>query len=73
MPYIYRQGELLDYLIYFATYLDPNGGSSPLWPQYTNASPQVLTLLSNGTSITQDTYRTEGFEYATNLTLIYPF
>ncbi|KAI0248237.1 Alpha/Beta hydrolase protein [Lactifluus subvellereus] len=65
--------ELLDYLIHFATKLDPNGGSSPVWPRYTNASPQVLTSLSNGTSIAQDTYCAEGFEYATNLTLAYPF
>jgi acetylcholinesterase len=60
----------MDYLIHFATYLDPNGGSSPPWPQYTTASPQLMTLLTpNGTNITQDTYRADGLKFITQLTL----
>jgi acetylcholinesterase len=60
----------MDYLIHFATNLDPNGGSSPRWPQYTNASPQLMTLLpSNGTDITQDTFRADGLDYITQLHL----
>lgn len=47
---IYGAGELTDYLIHFATHLDPNGGSSPQRPQYTtsaggHSSPQLMTFL----------------------------
>jgi acetylcholinesterase len=60
----------MDYLIHFVTNLDPNGGSSPWWPQYTTACPDLMTFpLSNGTSITQDAYRADGFEYITHITL----
>jgi hypothetical protein len=60
----------MDYLIHFATNLDPNGGSSPRWPQYTNVSPQLLTLLpSNSTDIMQDTFRADGLDYFTQLNL----
>ena len=68
--YTYSPGELMDYLIHFATNLDPNGGLSPRWPQYTNGSPQLMTLLTpNGTSITQDTYRADALGYLTKLFL----
>jgi acetylcholinesterase len=60
----------MDYLIYFVTSLDPNGGSSPWWPQYTTACPDLMTLLpTNDTSITQDAYRADGLEFITNITL----
>jgi acetylcholinesterase len=71
--YTYGPGELMDYLIHFVTHLDPNGGSSPSWPQYTNASPQLMTLLDpNGTGITEDTYRADALDYLTELSLAYP-
>ncbi len=72
---IYGPGELTDYLIHFATNLDPNGGSSPQWPQYTTSSRQLLTLLDsqvNNINITQDTYRTDGIEFITELSLAHP-
>ncbi len=72
---IYGPGELTDYLIHFATKLDPNGGSSPQWPPYTTSSRELLTLLDNPTAnitITQDTYRTEGMEIITELSLAHP-
>ena len=72
---IYGPGELTDYLIHFATNLDPNGGSSPPWLQYTTASRQLLTLLDgpvNNVTITQDTYRTHGMEFMTELSLTHP-
>jgi acetylcholinesterase len=70
LRYTYGPGELLDYLIHFATHLDPNGGSSPQWPAYTPASPQLMTLLPiTGTNITQDTYRVEEIDYVTKLSL----
>ncbi|KAH9970751.1 Alpha/Beta hydrolase protein [Lactifluus volemus] len=70
LRYTYGPGELMDYLIHFVTNLDPNGRSSPWWPPYTPASPDLITFLpSNGTSITKDTYRAEGLDYITHLTL----
>ncbi|KAH9170117.1 carotenoid ester lipase precursor [Lactarius sanguifluus] len=38
---IYGGQDLTDYLIHFATNLNPNGGSSPQWPRYTTSSPQL--------------------------------
>jgi acetylcholinesterase len=74
MSNIYGPKELTDYLIHFATNLDPNGGSSAQWPQYTRASPQVMTLTDpSGTmNITQDTYRADAIAYVTELSLAYP-
>ncbi|KAF8260204.1 carotenoid ester lipase precursor [Lactarius quietus] len=72
---IYGPGDLTDYLIHFVTNLDPNGGASPQWPQYTTASRQLLTLLDNpvtNITITQDTYRTDGTEFLTKLSLAHP-
>jgi acetylcholinesterase len=63
----------MDYLIHFATNLDPNGGSSPRWPQYTIASPQLMTFLPlRPTDITQNTYRADGIDYLTYLSLTHP-
>jgi acetylcholinesterase len=72
---IYGPGELTDYLIHFATNLDPNGGSSVQWPQYTTSSRQLLTFLDDpvtNVTITQDTYRTDGMEFVTKLSLAHP-
>ncbi|KAH9068091.1 Alpha/Beta hydrolase protein [Lactarius deliciosus] len=72
---IYGPGELTDYLIHFATHLDPNGGSSPQWPQYTTSSPQLMTLLESqvtNTTITLDTYRVDGIVFLTELWLVNP-
>jgi acetylcholinesterase len=67
--YTYGPGELMDYLIHFVTNLDPNGGSSPLWPQYTPECPDLMTFLpTSGTNITKDTYRAEGLQFITELT-----
>ncbi|KAI0265664.1 carotenoid ester lipase precursor [Gloeopeniophorella convolvens] len=71
---VYGSGELTDYLIQFATNLNPNGGSSPHWPQYTTASPQLMTFLDGliPTTITQDTYRADQFNFLTQLSLEFP-
>ena len=67
---VYGPGELTNYLIHFATHLDPNGGSSPQWPQYTNASLQLMTFISeDDTTITQDTYRADAMKYITKIFL----
>ncbi|KAJ7449508.1 carotenoid ester lipase precursor [Mycena latifolia] len=42
---IYFGGELMDYLINFATNLDPNGRTVPHWPAYTLAAPNMMTFL----------------------------
>ena len=69
---IYAGGDLTDFLIQFATNLDPNGISSPPWPQYTTSSPQLMTLLgdqviNNNRTITLDTYRVKEMEFLTTL------
>jgi len=66
----YGGGDLTDYLINFATNLDPNGRLSPRWPQYTLKSPQLMTLVDSqvtNRTITQDAYRVEEMELLTNL------
>ncbi|KAH9035785.1 carotenoid ester lipase precursor [Lactarius pseudohatsudake] len=73
---IYGGEDLTDYLIQFATDLDPNhGGLYPQWPRYTTSSPQQMTLVdSQGTNrtITLDTYRVEGMKFLTELSLAHP-
>jgi carboxylesterase type B len=46
---IYFDGELTDYLINFATTLDPNGRTVPSWPKYTTANPNMMTFLDGRT------------------------
>ncbi|KAJ7443860.1 Alpha/Beta hydrolase protein [Mycena latifolia] len=71
---IYLGGELTDYLINFATNLDPNGRTVPAWPAYTLATPNMMTLRDGllATSITQDTYRAAAMRFLTSLTLQFP-
>ncbi|KAI0060457.1 carotenoid ester lipase precursor, partial [Artomyces pyxidatus] len=69
----YTQGDLTDYFIRFAVTLNPNGNAATHWPQYSNASPQQLTLWDGPTSnVTEDTYRVDGFNLLTQLSLAYP-
>jgi len=71
---IYFDGELTDYLINFATTLNPNGNTVPNWPAYTTKTPNMMTFLDGlfPTTITQDTYRAEAIQFLTNLTLEFP-
>ncbi|KAH9970755.1 carotenoid ester lipase precursor [Lactifluus volemus] len=71
LRFTYGPGELMDYLIHFATNSDPNGGSSPRWPRYTPSSPQLMTFLPTPgtTKITQDTFRVHAINYLTKLSL----
>jgi acetylcholinesterase len=78
LPNIYGAGDLTDFLIQFVTNLDPNGILSPHWPRYTTSSPQLMTLLgnqrevtNNNRTITLDTFRVEGIELLTNISLTY--
>ncbi|THH17257.1 hypothetical protein EW146_g3519 [Bondarzewia mesenterica] len=71
---VYGPGDMTDYLIHFATNLDPNGNTGINWPMYKNSSPQLLTFLDGNQSliITQDTYREEGMAYLAQLSLANP-
>ncbi|KAJ7166299.1 carotenoid ester lipase precursor [Mycena crocata] len=71
---VYFGGELTDYLINFATNLDPNGRTVPSWPAYTTATPNMMTFLDGlfPTTITQDTFRADAIRFVTNLTLEFP-
>jgi len=72
VPNVFGGGDLTDFLIQFATNLDPNGILSPEWPRYTKLSPQLMTLLGsqitdNNRTISLDTYRVKGMEFITHL------
>jgi carboxylesterase type B len=71
---VYFDGELTDYLINFATNLNPNGKTVPNWPAYTTAAPNMMTFLDGliPTTISQDTYRAAEMQFLTNLTLQFP-
>ncbi|KAJ7124154.1 carotenoid ester lipase precursor [Mycena epipterygia] len=72
---VYGGGELTDYLINFATSLNPNGNTVPNWPAYTTATPNMMTFLDGlipTTIITQDTYRAAEMEFLTTLELEFP-
>ncbi|KAJ7660448.1 carotenoid ester lipase precursor [Mycena rosella] len=71
---VYGPGDLTDYLINFATTLNPNGKTVANWPSYTSAAPNMLTLIDGliTTTITQDTYRAAAMQFLTNITLEFP-
>ncbi|KAI0041133.1 alpha/beta-hydrolase [Auriscalpium vulgare] len=84
---IYGPSDMTDYLIRFATHLDPNVGASAdssasfadssaslFWPRYTTAAPQLLTFLDGAVplNISLDTYRAEGMAELTRVSLAHP-
>ncbi|OSC99767.1 carotenoid ester lipase precursor [Trametes coccinea BRFM310] len=71
---VYGGGDMADYLIRFATNLDPNGDGAVDWPRYSNDHPQLLTFQDGAVPLTLSsaTYRFAGMEFLTNLSLIYP-
>ncbi|KAJ7205201.1 carotenoid ester lipase precursor [Mycena pura] len=71
---VFGDGELTDFLVNFATTLNPNGPTVPHWPAYTTATPNMMTFLDAliPTVITQDTYRASAIQFLTNLTLEFP-
>ncbi|EMD35624.1 hypothetical protein CERSUDRAFT_157488 [Gelatoporia subvermispora B] len=72
---IYGPGDMTDYLVHFVTDLDPNNSTGIFWPQYTVASPQLLTFVDSAPSleITQDTYRQDAIALMGTLGRKYPF
>lgn len=65
---------MAEYLIRFATTLDPNGAGAFYWPRYSNSNPQLLTFQDGAVplTLTKDNYRVEQLEYLTALSLKYP-
>ncbi|TFY69725.1 hypothetical protein EVG20_g3020 [Dentipellis fragilis] len=71
---VYGGGDMADYLVRFAANLDPNGNTGINWPKYTTESPNLLTFLDGSIplTITQDIYRSDGFDALTQLCLEHP-
>ncbi|KII91038.1 hypothetical protein PLICRDRAFT_554187 [Plicaturopsis crispa FD-325 SS-3] len=73
---VYADGDMTDYLINFVNNLDPNGAGGHLeWPEYTTASPQLMTFqdgLNPALSISSDDYRVEAMAFLTQVTLDTP-
>lgn len=65
---------MTEYLIRFAAKLDPNGGILLNWPKYTTDSPKLLTFLDGlvPETLTDDTFRVDGFNVLTELSLEHP-
>ncbi|KAI0665708.1 carotenoid ester lipase precursor [Trametes maxima] len=74
LPNVYGGGDIADYLIRFASTLDPNGDGVFHWPQYTQENPQLLTFRDGEVplALSLDTYRAEAIDYVTELSLAYP-
>jgi len=78
---ILGHAELQDYLINFATNLDPNKGSSAessehllSWPRFSQSSQQLLTILDGATpiEITNDNFRAAPIAYLISAGLAHP-
>jgi acetylcholinesterase len=69
---------MTDFLINFVVNLDPNNRTTPLtgqkWPKYTKAAPKLLTFQDGVVplTLTDDTYRSEAFDFGTQVLLDYP-
>ncbi|KIY61021.1 alpha/beta-hydrolase [Cylindrobasidium torrendii FP15055 ss-10] len=69
---VYGGGDLVDYLVHFATHLDPNGANSTAWPKWTSASPQLLSINDIGVTVIDDTFRQDAIETLTGILLNNP-
>lgn len=65
---------MTEYLVRFASKLDPNGGSLLNWPRYTTGNPTLMTFLDGVTplKLSADNFRVLGFDILTALALKYP-
>ena len=69
--------DLTEYIVNFVNHLNPNTGGSgllPNWPQYSTASPQLLTFLDGLVPIilTKDDFRKDAIALLQQLSLEYP-
>ncbi|KAG7088671.1 hypothetical protein E1B28_012643 [Marasmius oreades] len=71
---VYGGYDMTDYLVRFATNLDPNGDTGIYWPKYTTAAPSLLTFKTGiqPLEITQDAYREEALKVATRVLMEHP-
>ncbi|KAF9523406.1 carotenoid ester lipase precursor [Crepidotus variabilis] len=71
---VYGGGEMGDYLIRFATNLDPNGGFLTTWPKYTLQAQKLLTFYDGliPLGITKDNFRQLPIKSVTDATLAFP-
>lgn len=68
---------MTDYLVQFVIHGDPNGAGGNLinWPRYDNQTRQQLTFVGDIGAplvIESDTYRVDGFDKLTELSLRFP-
>lgn len=71
---VYTGGDMADYLIHFVNNLNPNGELLLSWPKYSTSNPQLLTFVDGliPLVITEDTYRQDGMNFLTQLSLANP-
>ncbi|OJT02238.1 Lipase 1 [Trametes pubescens] len=71
---VYGGGDMADYLIRFASTLNPNGDGAFPWPAYTAESPQLLVFQDGAVplAVGEDTYRAAQMEYLQELSAKYP-
>jgi acetylcholinesterase len=71
---VYGGGEMGDYLIRFASTLNPNSALSFQWPKYTLSKRIILTFLDGliPLIVSTDTYRQDAMNFITNVTLANP-
>ena len=74
LPNIFGGGDLTDFFVRFVNTLDPNGGPQIHWPAYTAKSPELLGFVEGETPLRliRDTFRKEGTDFLTDLTLAVP-
>lgn len=74
MALAYGQTDFTDYIVNFVHNLDPNGPTVTEWPQYSNASPRLMTLLDGPVpiSLTLDSFREEPLAFMQKVMLVNP-
>ena len=74
---VYAPGDMTDYLVHFVNHGDPNGAGNNLinWPQYDTTTRQQMTFVDDDAAplvFMNDTYRVDGFNKLTELSLQFP-
>ncbi|KAI0030226.1 carotenoid ester lipase precursor [Vararia minispora EC-137] len=78
LPIVYGPGDMTDYLIRFATTLDPNGANTNAteiyWPRYTLETRRMLMFLDGNISLAigDDTFREEAIGTMIEFALAHP-
>ncbi len=74
---MFAPGDMTDYLVHFVNHGDPNGAGDHLidWPRYDTETRQQMTFVDDADAplvIQNDTYRVDGFNKLTELSLQFP-